>query len=416
MSRAGVKVMHVITQLELGGAQENTLYTVAQLRPPFVGQLVAGPGGLLDAEASRLPGAPPHFVPSLVRPIRPVRDAMALLSLVRLFRKERPLIVHTHSSKAGILGRVAADLASVPIVVHSVHGFGFNDRQPAPLRRVLLGAERFAAGRTTHFVVVSRANLEQGVRLGLFPRERATLIRSGIPIAAFEEAARSRARGGGGSLRRELGLPGGAPIVGMIACLKPQKSPLTFVDLAARVAAAVPGSVFVLAGDGELREEVRARVAARGLSERFHLLGWRRDVPELMAALDVLVLTSLWEGLPKVIPQAIAAGVPVVATAVDGTTDIIEDGVNGFLAPPFDVPRLASRVEQLLGDPALRRGFADRARLSLPEFDIDAMVRAQEALYSWLLDDAGLGAIPGLRPGRSGLDRKSPGRSLTAAL
>jgi glycosyltransferase involved in cell wall biosynthesis len=410
MTRDAVKVMHVITRLELGGAQENTLYTVAHLRPPFVGALAAGPGGLLDAEAHRLPGVPPVFLSSLVRPIHPARDAMALAALVRLFRRERPLIVHTHSSKAGILGRVAAALAAVPIVVHSVHGFGFHDGQSEPLRRMLVGAERFAARRTTHFVVVSKANLERGVHLGLFPRERATLIRSGIPIEVFEEAARRRARSGGSALRRELGLTAGASLVGMVACLKPQKSPLTFIDVAARVAAARPEAVFVLAGDGELRAEVRARVASRGLSGRFHLLGWRRDVPDLIAALDVFVLTSLWEGLPKVVPQAIAAGVPVVATAVDGTTDVIEEGISGYLAPPLDAERLASGVERLLGDAALRRAFARKARLVLPEFDIDAMVRAQESLYSRLLEEAGH-AI-----GRSGQARQRPESSFAAFL
>ena len=389
-----IRVCHVITLLELGGAQETTLYTVANLRPPFRPSLVCGAGGLLDEEARRIPGVVPTFLPSLVRPIRPIADLRALLGLTALFKRLRPHIVHTHSSKAGILGRAAARLARVPIVVHSIHGFGFNDRQPGLLRSLLLALERRAARSTTHFIAVSRANLERGVALGILAREKATLIRSGVMLDRFQAAGRAAGRDetlrAGGGLRRELGLSQSAPVVGMIACLKPQKSPLTFVEVAARLVAEFPDASFVLAGDGELRERVLARAAALGLGGRLHVLGWRRDVPRVMAALDVLVLTSLWEGLPKVLPEAIAAGVPIVATAVDGALDILEDGVNGFLCAPGDAEGMASRVTRLLRDPTLRREVAARARSVLPQFDIDAMVRAQERLYRELLERAGV--------------------------
>ena len=398
-----IRVCHVITLLELGGAQETTLYTVANLRPPFRANLVCGAGGLLDEEARRIPGVAPTFLPSLVRPICPVADLRALLGLTALFRRLRPHIVHTHSSKAGILGRMAARLARVPIVVHSIHGFGFNDRQPALLRSLLLALERRAARSTTHFIVVSRANLERGVALGIVAREKATLIRSGVMLGRFEAAGREEASRSASGFRRELGLSPGAPVVGMIACLKPQKSPLTFVEVAARVAAKLPDASFVLAGDGELRARVLARAAALGLGGRLHVLGWRRDIPRVMAALDVLLLTSLWEGLPKVLPEAIAAGVPVVATAVDGALDILDDGVNGFLCNPGDVEGMAERVRRLLRDPELRRELAGRARAVLPQFDIDAMVRAQERLYSQLLDHASINHASINNEARAGL-------------
>jgi len=382
MSAGTVRVCHVITRLDLGGAQENTLYTVGHLRAPFAASLVCGRGGLLDDEAS---GLPVTFLPSLVRPVRPWRDLRALRDLVRLFRGERPQVVHTHSSKAGILGRAAARLAGVPVIVHTIHGFGFNDLQPAPQRAALVALERAAARFTTQFIAVSRANLEKGVALGIVPRGRVRLIRSGIPVAEFEKAGRDPALRSGRALRREVGLPHDAPLVGMVACLKPQKDPLTFVEAAARVAAVLPRAAFVMAGDGELRAAVQARAEARGLKGKLRLLGWRRDMPRVMAALDVLVLTSLWEGLPKVLPQAIAAGVPIVATAVDGSTDVLSDGVSGLLCAPGDAAAIASGVLRLLGDPILGRTLAGRARAVLPEFDIDGMVRAQEDLYRELL-------------------------------
>ena len=382
-----VRVCHVITALELGGAQDNTLHTVRGLAPPFRASLIAGPGGLLDDEARRLPGVEVRFERSLVRPIRPLTDLRAVAALTRALRSLRPHIVHTHSSKAGIVGRAAARAARVPIVVHSIHGFGFHDGMPGWLRAGLVGLERAAAPLTTHFIAVSRANLERGVALGIVTRERASVIRSGIHIDAFRAAA-SAAGGPGAALRGELGLDAGTPLVGMVACLKPQKAPLDFVDAAARVAASRPDVRFVMVGDGELRPAVAARARAVGLEGRLHLLGWRRDVPEVMAALDVVVLTSLWEGLPRVVPEAIAAGRPIVATAVDGTAEILRDGVNALVAAPGDRVGIAARIERLLAEPGLGPRLVERARPLLREFDIDAMVRSQERLYRRLLDEA----------------------------
>jgi glycosyltransferase involved in cell wall biosynthesis len=383
-----VKVCHVITILDLGGAQDNTLHTVRGLRPPFQASLIAGPGGLRDDEARRIPGVEVRFERSLVRPIRPFRDLRAVAALTRILKGLKPDIVHTHSSKAGIVGRAAARAARVPIVVHSIHGFGFHDGQPAWLRTGLIGLERAAAPLTTHFVAVSRANLERGAALGIVAPERATVIRSGIHIDAFRAAASAAGTPARAALRRELGLPAVAPLVGMVACLKPQKAPLDFVDAAARVAAARPEVQFVMVGDGELRPAVEARARAVGLEGRLHLLGWRRDVPDLMAALDIVVLTSLWEGLPRVVPEAIAAGRPVVATAVDGTAEILRDGDNALVASPGDKVGIAERIERLLADPMLGSRLVEKARPLLEEFDIDAMVRAQEALYHRLLEAA----------------------------
>jgi len=385
MTGRGVRVCHVITRLELGGAQDNTLYTVSHLGEPFAPSLVCGPGGILDEEAARLP-VPVRFVPSLQRRIRPHRDAAALAHLVRLFRDERPDIVHTHSSKAGILGRLAARLAGVPRVVHTIHGYGFHAGQPWPLHRALVAAERLAARATSHFIAVSRANLETGIALGLFGREQVTLIRSGVHLEAIDKAARGAARlEARAALRLELGVAPETPVVGMIACLKPQKSPGTFVDVAAQVTRRAPGTVFVLAGDGELRLQMERRIAELGLAGSVRLLGWRRDVPRLMAAIDVLLHTSLWEGLPRVLPEAIAASVPIVATGVDGTRDILTDGETGIVCAPLDAPGLAEGVLRLLSDPPYAAALARRAREVLPEFDMDAMVRAQERLYLALL-------------------------------
>jgi len=388
-----IRVIHVITRLELGGAQENTLYTLGHLDPArFSGLLVTHPEGLLVADALEDNRYGKHFVSSLVREVRPARDGSALAALVGILRREvreargrvgagvPPLIVHTHSSKAGILGRAAARIAGVPVVIHTVHGFGFHPRQRPGVRRFYIVLERLAARWTNHVIAVAQADLDKGVALGLFARKRASLIRSGIEIARYTGTGIDRV-----SAVRALGFDPARPLVGMVACLKPQKNPVDFVRAAALVAGSVPGAQFLIAGDGVLRPAVEAEILRSGLGGRLRLLGWRRDVDAIIPCLDVLVLTSLWEGLPRVFPQAMAAGRPVVAYSVDSAPEAVTEGVSGYLVAPGDYAGIAARVAELLLDPerARRMGAAGRARVGA--FDADLMVRQQEELYERLL-------------------------------
>ncbi len=376
-----VTVAHLITTLELGGAQQNTLFTVSHLDPMrYRRVLITGEPGILDAEARALPGVGFHQVRSLVRPIRPIDDLRALFALTRLLARLRPMIVHTHSSKAGILGRWAAGLAGVPIVIHSIHGFGFTKYQHPLVRRGLIALERSAARFTTRFFAVSEADRRRGIELGLFSEERSTVIRSGIDLEGLRRTHEDRA-----SKKRELGFEPAQSLVGMVAPLKPQKAPLDFVRVAALVHQARPGVGFLLVGDGELRRAVEAEVERLGLAGVFRLAGWRRDVAEIMQCLDVFVLTSLWEGLPRVYLEALSSGLPVVGTRVDGAAEVIQDGINGFLVEPGDVRALAGRVGHLLGHGEERREMGERAR-SLPiQFDIREMVRQHEGEYERLL-------------------------------
>ena len=379
-----IRVCHVITMLELGGAQQNTLYTAGHLDASrFAPSLLTGPGGLLDDEARALTGVDVQFVPALVRPVRPLADLRALGDLTRRLRALRPHIVHTHSSKAGILGRWAARRAGVPVIVHTIHGFGFHPGQNALTHRAFVAAEAAAARITTRFIAVSKANLDEGVRRGLFRPEKATVIRSGIALAPFLEVGRQRLAGrkASGALRSELGLGPNDPLAGMIGCLKPQKAPEDFVALAERVASVLPRARFVLAGDGELRGAVETAIRHRGLDGRVTLLGWRRDVAELLGDLDVLVLTSRWEGLPRVFPEAMASAVPVVAFRVDGAPEAIHDGIGGWLHDPGDLEGMARHVTELLADPARSRTMGAAGRERVSEWDIDEMVRRQESLY-----------------------------------
>ena len=381
-----VRVVQIITRLELGGAQEVTLYTARNLdRGRYDVTLITGVEDALTSEARALPDTEFIEVPELVREVSPLKDLRALAALTLVIRrrvKGSPggVIVHTHSSKAGILGRWAAFLAGAKVVVHSIHGYGFNDHQSPLVRTVYKAVEKLTARVTDGFAADSQANIDKGAHLGLFRKAHAEVIRSGIEVE-------SCAAGPGGLDKSALGIPGDAPLDLMVSCLKPQKAPVDFVKVAAKVHGSVPDAHFVLVGDGELKVEVEAEAARAGLAGRFHMLGWRRDVRDLIHLCDVMALTSVWEGLPRVVLSAMAAGRPVVATAVDGTPEAVRDGVNGFLAPPHDVDRLAEKTALLLTDKGLSARMGEAGRAMVHEFDEGEMLRRIEALYDSLLKE-----------------------------
>ncbi len=383
VGRTKYRIAHVITRLELGGAQQNTLHCVAEHdRERFEAVLVAGAGGVLDADARAIPGARVHLVPWLKHPISPASDLAGLGRLGRLLREERIDLVHTHSSKAGILGRFAARRSGARAVVHTVHGWSFNDMQPAPLRRLYVALERAAARRTDRLVTVSRRDRDRGIALGIGTPERYRVLHSGIDPDRYR-----RPRGLRETVRRRLGYAPEDVVVGTLACLKPQKAPLDVVRAAAEARGSEPRLKFFIAGDGDLRPEVERLAVELGLGDAFRLLGWRRDVPDLLQAMDVFLLTSRFEGLPRAVLQAMAAGVAVVATAVDGTPEVVEDGVTGLLVPPGRPEAAAAAVVRLARDDALRHRCREAAQGRIDDaFDIRRMVRDLDALYLELLE------------------------------
>jgi glycosyltransferase involved in cell wall biosynthesis len=375
-----LKVAHVITMLELGGAQQNTLFTVGHLdRERFEPILAFGPGGMLDDEAQTL-GIPAFSIAGLIRPVRPFSDVRALIGLTRLFSREKPDIVHTHSSKAGILGRLAALLAGVPVRVHTYHGFGFNERQAAPVRWVYIAAEWLCGFLSDALIFVSNANLDTARKLGLGRPDSYRLIRSGIELGRFPPAGLDR-----GKTKAAAGIGMHKPFVLSVGNLKPQKNPEDFVKVARLVLDKLPEARFLFVGDGELRVRCEALVLREKLHGKLLFPGWRRDVHELLASADVFVLTSLWEGLPRSLIEAMRCSVVPVCYDTDGVRDLVREGVNGYLARPGDAETLAGRVSELLADDALRRRMGEEAKSSIgPEFDIEGMVRAQEKLYDEL--------------------------------
>jgi glycosyltransferase involved in cell wall biosynthesis len=376
-----LKVVHIITMLEMGGAQGNTLFTVANLdRSRFEVGLITGPGGILDDEARKIADLDLKFVSTLVRPVQPFKDLAALVEITKILKKAKPDIVHTHSSKAGIIGRLAARIAGVPKVIHSIHGFGFNPYQKFLVRWLYIYLEKLMAGCSDVLIAVAEENIKAGVRLRIGSRQLYRLIRSGVDIQKIKKAASSTDVN---ALRQELRLSPETRVVLSVGPFKPQKDPIAFVECAAKVVNHVPHVKFLWSGDGELRREVEDRVRELQLENVVQLLGWRKDIPALLRLCDVFILTSLWEGLPRAGVEALIVGKPVVAFDVDGVSEIVRNETNGFVLSPGSDEEFARKLIQLLSDQNLHDRFSEGAVRTIDSsFDIHDMVRQQEELYT----------------------------------
>lgn len=391
MSVSPIKVLHPITRLIVGGAQENTLYTAARLDPTrYRATVVCGPQtgseGSLHPDAQAL-SVQLTLLPELVREIALWKDLKALWRLYRIIKKGNFEIVHTHSSKAGLLGRLAAWLAGVPVIVHTVHGWSFHERMSAQRRRVFIMLERLMARLSDSLIVVAARDQEKGLSAGIGTPGQYHMVRSAIPLDSFSPASVDRA-----SVRRELGIPLDALVVGNVGRLSLQKNPLDWVRVAARIHQAETGCWFLLVGDGPLRSEVETLADQVGISERLVFTGLRRDVDRMMVAMDVFLLTSLWEGLPRVLPQAFAMGVPVVCYGVDGVLEAIDPGLNGFLNHPGELEKMAQDCLTLLRDPSLRQQMGSHGQnRAHREFDLRVMVKQIEAIYETRLREKGIG-------------------------
>lgn len=378
------KVLHPITRMIVGGAQENTMLTAQLLDPERWGvDVVCGPqtgseGSLIETTQER--GVSLLIEPTLVREINPVQDVRAFFRLRKLMRDGAYDVVHTHSSKAGILGRWAAKAAGVPVIIHTVHGWGHHERQHPLVRWIYVTLEKLTLPITDKLIVVSGLNIDKGLADGIGTRDDYVVIRSGIEMDRFGNPQRSR-----DEMRTELGIPEEAVVVGTVTRLSPQKAPLDFVAMASTVAAQNPDTYFVMVGDGPLRGEVEAAVEEAGLTDQFVLTGLRRDVPELLTVFDVFALTSLWEGLPRVLPQAMATTLPVVATTSDGNAEIVSEGKNGYLVPPGETAQLTERILELLDDPVTRRRMGEAGCEIAKEYDVRHMVSQIDELYRALM-------------------------------
>ena len=383
-----MRVAHVITRLIVGGAQENTLASVLGLREKpgvevtLLSGPTTGPEGTLEPRAAEIPGLL-TLVPELVRPVSPLHDWLALRKLTRLFRQQRPDIVHTHSGKAGVLGRLAAHAAGVPIIVHTIHGPSFGPFQGWLANFAFRAAERRAGRITTHFVSVANAMTEQYLAAGIGQPEQYARIFSGFNLEPFLNAKNDPA------LRAKLGINPGDFVIGKVARLFEHKGHDDFFAIAPTLALSHPTLKFLLVGDGALRPHFEQLVQQLGLERQFIFTGLvpPADVPALVGVMDVLVHLSRREGLARALPQALAAGKPVIAYDCDGAREVCRDGETGFLLPVGDTQQLKSRLEQTYFNATLCAQLGARGReLVQAQFPVQRMVDELHRLYLRLLD------------------------------
>jgi len=381
-----MRVTHVITRLIIGGAQENTMATVLGLQnyPGLQVHLVAGPASGPEGSLESAFAARPELLtilPSLVRPIHPWCDLLAWLRLVKMFHANPPRIVHTHSGKAGLLARLAARRAGVPIIIHTVHGPSFGAFQ-GPLPNLLLrAAERRAAAVTTHFISVADAMTQQYLAAGVGRPEQFTRIFSGFALEPFLASRNDL------ELRARLGIAPTDFVVGKIARLFKLKGHEDLIAAAPDILRRHPQTKFLLVGDGSLRPRLQERARAAGLEKEIIFAGLvpPGDICRYVGVMDVVAHLSRREGLPRALPQAMAAGRPIAAYDCDGAKEVCFSGQTGFLIPVGDVKTLAERLAQLAADPALRERLGRRGReFARENFAVASMVESIYALYQKL--------------------------------
>jgi glycosyltransferase involved in cell wall biosynthesis len=402
------KIMHIITRLDMGGSAQNTLLTCRELGGRYETLLVHGfarESKMTATEAqavaaqklaAELRGVKLIPVSSLVRHINPLKDLVALCTLLGHVRRQRPDIVHTHTSKAGILGRLAARLAGVPRVVHTSHGHVFYGHFGRFASAFFLSLERWFGRFTAKTVALTPTERQDYIDLGVGRAEDIVTIHSGVDVEKFASGAVSST-----AKKVSLGLDPTRRLVGFAGWLLPIKGPMHLLNAMASVWEEHPDATLVFVGMGLMAAELREQAERLGAEGRVKFLGWRDDLHEIMPLFDVFVLPSLNEGMGRVLVEAMAAGRPIVASGVGGISDLVRHGETGLLVAPRDEVNLAGSISLLLSDPDRAKRMGAMGRLKCREFDLCAMVSKLDDLYRGLL------AFPMALPTATSLSRSS---------
>jgi glycosyltransferase involved in cell wall biosynthesis len=381
-----MRIVHIITRLIVGGAQENTILSCEGLQArghevTLLSGPTTGPEGSL-VERAQSGDYAFRQLPNMVRRVSPLHDTKAYFVLRRLLEESKPDVVHTHSSKAGVLGRLAAHHAGVPVIVHTIHGMSFNRTQPLFVRTAFAMAERLCAEKCHALVSVADAMTRQAQAAGVGRPEQFETIRSGIIVDDFDPAAYNPS-----DTRRHWGIDDQSVVVGTVARLFRNKGYEQLIEIIAQAAAAEPRLRFVWFGDGADRGRYECELRERGLDGLVTIAGLvpPAQMPQVLAGIDILAHTSQWEGLPRAVVQALLMEKPVVSFAIDGAPEVVEPGATGELAELNDNRAFAAALVALARDASRRSayGAAGRQRC-LAEFGHHAMVEKLEALYQRL--------------------------------
>ena len=393
-----IKVIHIITRLDMGGSAQNTLLTALHHDSQHYNVWLIKGSTLESAmtkaetklvedqlETAKKRGIVIIELPSLVRRISPINDLRALVALFRLIRKTEPHIVHTHTSKAGILGRLTAWLARVPTIIHTPHGHVFYGHFGRLLSRIFLQIEKLLAKITHHHIALTPEECNDYLSLRVAQPNNTSVIHSGVDLQRFSKGAKQRTE-----TRKELGFSPHSLVVGYVGWLIPIKGVTYLVNAMARIVEQHPKSLLVLVGNGDDKGEeeikLKEQVEKAGLADKVRFLGWRPDVDEIMGCFDIFVLPSLNEGMGRVLVEAMAAGLPIVASRVGGIPDLVKQGENGLLVPPADTSALEKAISALLQDGARRKRMGKAGKKMCGPYSAEAMVEQVDVLYTELLE------------------------------
>lgn len=376
-SNQPIRVLRVIARMNIGGpALHVSLLSGGLNRAGYENLLVAGTETAREgnlAELARHQGVRTESLPLLGREISPLRDPVCLAQLRQIVKKFRPQIVHTHTAKAGFIGRTAALLEGVPVLAHTFHGHVLSGYFGFLKERLFRWIESFLASRTHLLITVSEGVADDLARLGVAPRGKFSVLPLGLPLEEFLQVRPP------GELKQELGLPADAILVGAVGRLVPVKNLGLLVEAVALLSRREPRIHLVLIGDGEDRENLQNRAHRLGIAGKVHFPGWRRDLAKIYGGLDVVALSSINEGTPVSLIEAVAAGRPVVATSVGGVPEVLEDGNLGILVPSGDSAALAEGVRQALAR-GQTLGEEDRRRV-VARYAPERLVREMDSLY-----------------------------------
>jgi glycosyltransferase involved in cell wall biosynthesis len=389
-----IKVIHVITRFDKGGSAENTFITVCDLdKARYDVVLVTGaslPGNVGDPEAeaiqANVTAAREHQVRliglrHLVRDLKLFSDVMVFFSLIKIIWRERPHIVHTHTSKAGILGRWAAWFCRIPIIVHTPHGHVFWGYFSPWQTRLFVLLERWAARITTAIVTLTPQEKEDHLRFRIAPKEKFTVIHSGVDLQTFRADLYPPSE-----TKALLGIPSEMTVVGTVGRLTPVKGQEVLIRAASELISRGEKIFLVLLGDGELRRHLEDLSYRLDIAGYVRFLGWRPDVAQVMAACDIFCLPSRNEGMGKVLVEAMAMGKPIIASSIGGIPDIVRSGENGILVPAGDAAAWAEAIAHLCRDPEERRRMGDAGMQMAPCYSSEEMIKRIDRLYEELLN------------------------------
>ncbi|MDR0933065.1 MAG: glycosyltransferase family 4 protein [Victivallales bacterium] len=377
-----MKICHIITRMIVGGAQENTLYTIlGHLQKGHEVTLITGPSPGREGELLQNVDFPPFetiVLPSLVRELDPLNDIKAYFTLKKLLRERKFDVVHTHSSKAGVIGRVAARKAGIPVVVHTVHGQAFHPYEKGWRNTIYKESERFAARYCDKIFAVAQAMIDQCVDASIAPAEKYMVVYSGMDTSAFAHATRDL------NLRQKLEIPPNARVIATLARLFPMKGYEYAIPAAAKLIADYPDTHVLIIGDGPMRDELDKQIAALNLTGHFHFAGLvpPAQVHEFLAQADLLWHLSLREGLPRSVVQALATGIPAIGYRLDGTPEVVIDGETGFCVAPESIDEVVAATQKLWNAPTLAREMGKNGqKLVLERFDWRRMADILEKEY-----------------------------------